>query len=70
MLLPHSFSLEVQNEQISMNINMESLQKHHIRIMGIVSYWRHHLKCTGSITIGSQDEIIDVTYIAEFMRFR
>jgi hypothetical protein len=70
MLLPHSFVLKVHNKQVSLNINMSSITTHHMRIMGVINYWRYHVKCTGSITIDSQLEIINDTYIAEFMRFR
>lgn len=68
--IPHSFTLVAQTEQFSINVDMESLETHHMRLLGFVNYWRYHVKCTGSLTIGSQVELIDGVYVAEFMRLR
>ncbi|MCK5112461.1 MAG: hypothetical protein KAQ84_02850 [Thermoplasmatales archaeon] len=70
MLVPYSFVLKVQKEDFSLNVDMEVVDTHHERWVGIINYWRYHIKCTGSITIDSQTEIIDDIQIAEYIRFR
>ncbi len=70
MLVPYSFVLKVQKEDVSLHVDMEVVDTHHERWVGIINYWRYHIKCTGSITIDSQTEIIDDIQIAEYIRFR
>jgi len=70
MLVPYSYVLKVQKEDISLHVDMEVVDTHHERWVGIINYWRYHIKCTGSITIDSQTEIIDDIQIAEYIRFR
>jgi len=71
MLIPHSFDIVIQTENVSLNVHMQSLDVHYYPIMGgIMNYWRYHMKCTGFITVGSQTELIDDVVIAEFLRFR
>ena len=68
--IPHSFALALQTEQFSTNVDMKSIGTHHIRRLGFVNYWRYHMECTGSLTIGSQVEIIDGVFVAELVRLR
>ena len=71
MIVPHSFSIVVQTDNVSLDVNMKTLDIHYDPIMSsIINYWRYHMKCTGFITVGSQKEIIDDIIIAEFFRFR
>ena len=70
MLVPHSFTLEAYNKNLSLTVNMEVFETHHERMFGIVNYWRYHMVCTGTITCGSHTEIIEEIQIAEFIRFR
>ena len=71
MIVPHSFSIAVQTENVSLDVQMQALDVHYDPILSsIMNYWRYHMKCTGSITVGSQTEIIDDIIIAEFLRFR
>ena len=70
MIVPHSFRIVVQTENVSLNVQMQSLDMHYNSFIGIINYWRYHMKCTGYITVGSQTEIIDDIIIAEFLRFR
>ena len=48
---------------------MKVLGIHHVRMMGIMNYWRYHVKCTGSITVDSEEETIDEVHMTEFLRF-
>ena len=70
MLVPYSFVLEVQKEDVSLQINMDVIDTHHVRWAGIINYWRYHIRCTGSITVDSQTETIDEIQLAEYIRFR
>jgi len=71
MLIPHSFDIAVQTENVSLNVHMQSLDVHYDPLIGgIMNYWRYHLKCTGFITVGSHTELIDDVVMAEFLRFR
>lgn len=71
MLIPHSFDIVVQTENVSLNVHMQSVDVHYATFMGgIMNYWRYHMKCTGFITVGSQTELIDDVVMAEFLRFR
>ncbi|MCK4332764.1 MAG: hypothetical protein KAV40_04220, partial [Thermoplasmatales archaeon] len=68
--VPYSFVLEVQKEDVSLQINMDVIDTHHVRWAGIINYWRYHIRCTGSITVDSQTETIDEIQLAEYIRFR
>ncbi|UCF12454.1 MAG: hypothetical protein JSW06_10530 [Thermoplasmatales archaeon] len=70
MLVPYSFDLKVQKEDVYLKVDIEVIDTHHERWVGIINYWRYHIKCTGSITIDSQTEIIDDIQLAEYIRFR
>ena len=67
---PHLFTLNADTSNISLDVQMEVLAVHHVRLMGVIHYWRFHVRCTGSITVDSQVEPIDKLQIAEFIRFR
>jgi hypothetical protein len=68
--IPSSFIIDAEDEKISLHADMKSLGIHHVKIMGIMNYWRYHVKCTGSITVDSREETIDEMHIAEFLRFK
>lgn len=70
MLVPYSFVLKVQKEDVSLHVDMEVIDTHHERWVGIINYWRYHIRCTGSITVNSQTESIDEVQLAEYIRFR
>lgn len=68
-LIPHSFLLDVSNDQVNLKITMDVLDIHHVRV-GLIKYWRYHVHATGSLTINEQHESIDEYQITEFIRFR
>jgi len=70
MIIPYSFTLNAYNEYISLHVDMEVLAVHHVRLMGIINYWRYHVRCTGSIIVGTREENIDGILMTEFIRFR
>jgi len=70
MLIPCSFSINVWNKNISFSVEVKVLETHYASIMGLVNYWRYHVRYTGSITVCSKTENIDEKNVAEFIRFR
>lgn len=70
MLIPYSFALDASEENISIHVDMEVFDIHHIRWFGIINYWRYHIRCRGYIIFESKTELIDQVEIAEFIRFR
>lgn len=70
MIVPYTFVIDVNKGNISLHIVMEVFDIHHVRWMGIINYWRYHMKCTGIITVNGHSEYIDDVEIAEYIRFR
>jgi len=70
MLIPYAFSIDVHNENVSLDVDIEVLETHYVSIMGMINYWRYHVNCKGLITVGSKTEVIDEKNVAEFVRFR
>ena len=70
MIVPYTFIIDVEKENIYIHIVMEVTNIHHVRWMGIINYWRYHFKCTGIITVKGESEYIDEMEIAEYIRFR
>jgi hypothetical protein len=70
VIVPHSFALKVNNNNVSIHLRMEAQALHHTRVMGIINYCRYHVHCTGPLTIENKEEIIDEVQITEFIRFR
>jgi len=70
MLIPYSFSINACDKNISFSVEVKVIETHYASIMGMVNYWRYHVRYTGSITVFSKTENIDEKNIAEFIRFR
>ncbi len=68
--IPYSFTITALQEDITVEINMDVLEIHHVRIYAILNYWRYHIHCSGTIQIGDSIDTIDDTFIAELIRFR
>jgi hypothetical protein len=68
--IPYEFDLSATDNDMSLDVTMEVLAIHHVRIFGVVNYWRYHLHCIGSITVNGVEEPIDRLQIAECIRFR
>jgi predicted secreted hydrolase len=68
--IPYKFKLRADNKRVNLDISMDVLKTHHVKMMLRMHYWRYHLTCKGSITIDSKKEIVNETQIAEFLRFR
>ena len=70
MLIPNSFTLDASEGNISIHVDIEVFDIHHIRWAGFINYWRYHIQCDGFLTVGSNIEPINQVEIAEFIRFR
>jgi len=70
MLIPYSFTIDAEKGNVSMHVDMEVIDIHHVRWMGIINYWRYHMQCKGFISIGNIFEPINQMEITEFIRFR
>jgi len=68
--IPPSFTIDAKDKNISLHVDMKSLGIHHVKIMGLMNYWRYHVRCTGFIAADSDREDIDEIHIAEFLRFK
>lgn len=67
-LIPERFYLTVENNDVKLNVNMEALNVHYIRIP-MLNYWRYHLKTRGEIQIDGLFQKIDTLDISELLRF-
>ncbi len=68
-VIPNSFSIYAQQENIDIHIDMKVEDVHYIKFLGM-DYWRYHLQCTGYVKVGSNIEQINDIHIAEFLKFR
>lgn len=69
-LIPDSFKLIIDYNDIYVDVDMEVFETHHFRRFGFINYWRYHMHCNGYIIDGENLEIFDEDSIAEFLRFR
>ncbi len=68
--IPHHFILEANNGKEKVKIEMETKDLHHDTVMIRYNYWRYHMNCTGTITVGDNTENVEGIQIAEFLRFK
>lgn len=69
-MIPHHFILEANNGKEKVKISMDTKDLHHDTVMIRYNYWRYHMLCTGSITVGDKTENVEGIQIAEFLRFK
>ena len=69
MVIPTQFILNVDKGNVSIHVDIEVLGINHAKVMGVINYWRYHVRNTGSITVDSQTEEIDEIHMAELVRF-
>jgi predicted secreted hydrolase len=69
-IIPHRFVLQTNTENVTLNVAMKVLKIHHVKMMLRMHYWRFHVSCKGSLKVGLEEESVDETHIAEFIRFR
>jgi len=69
-MIPHHFILEADNGKAKLKFSMDAKEFHHDKVMVNYHYWRYHMMCNGTITIGNKTETVKGTQIAEFLRFK
>jgi hypothetical protein len=69
-MIPHHFILEANNGKEKVKISMDTKDLHHDTVMIRYNYWRYHMICNGTITIGDKTENVEGIQIAEFLRFK
>jgi hypothetical protein len=69
-LIPESFDIRVNYENISLHVHMKVFDTHHFRRLGFINYWRYHIRCEGYISIDGVIETIDEYNMAELLRLR
>jgi hypothetical protein len=66
--IPTKFCLNVDCDSLCLNVNMDSINFHHISIP-TVKYWRHHVRNSGDIKVESFSKKIDSIEIVEYLKF-
>ena len=66
--IPKIISLQIKNEWLHVDVKMETLNVHHVKLP-LVNYWRYHLRIVGTITLDYVSEEIDIVEISELMKF-
>jgi hypothetical protein len=66
--VPTKYGLRVQKQDIDIDLDIQSLDKHYLTIPG-VRYWRHHARNTGEIKVGSHSEKVDSISIIDQLTF-
>jgi hypothetical protein len=69
-MIPHHFILEANNGKEKVKISMDTKDLHHDTVMIRYNYWRYHMICKGTITVGDKTENVEGVQIAEFLRFK
>jgi hypothetical protein len=67
-LIPKSFCLTVETDDVKLNVRMETLQIHNIH-MPMLNYWRYHLRNIGVLQIDGLSQKIDTIELSEYLRF-
>ena len=67
-LIPKKFLLRVENNQLRINLCMETSTVHCIRLPAL-KYWRYHLKTSGEIKTDSSVERINTVELSELLKF-
>lgn len=70
MLIPYFFNVGTMTDEVFLMVNMQVVSVHHDRFMGFMSYWRYHVKCTGTIIMNGHTELVDGMFIVGLLRFR
>ncbi|UCD14670.1 MAG: hypothetical protein JSW60_04410, partial [Thermoplasmatales archaeon] len=66
--IPKIFSLQIENDWLYVDVKMETLNVHHVKLP-LVNYWRYHVRIVGTITLNQVSEEIDSVEISELMKF-
>lgn len=67
-IIPTIWRLNVENDQLFLDVRIESLHFHYISIP-TVNYWRHHVRNTGEIEVDAVSKKIENVEISECLKF-
>jgi hypothetical protein len=67
-LIPEAFRLEIQNEDISLDVTLKTVESHLIK-MPFLRYWRSHVQVKGTLQMGSVTKNINDIEITELLQF-
>jgi hypothetical protein len=67
--IPLFFNLETMTNRVFCIVNMEVIDVQYERFFGFLSYWRYHVKCTGTVMVDGLPQTVDGVFIAEYLRF-
>jgi predicted secreted hydrolase len=70
--IPTSFTLKINDSShdtpINIDVQMDAYDTHYSKAL-FFPYWRHHVKSTGIISVGSHKETVNRTQIMEYLKF-
>ncbi len=69
-LIPMYLDTETMTETLFLTVTMQVVGVDHTRLLGVIEYWRYHMKCSGSIMMEGHMETVEGVFIAEYLRFR
>jgi len=67
--IPTLLRLTAQQDNVSVDVKMEVQGIHFVTLMGVIKYWRYHVKSVGFIEINDRNEQIDEMHMAELVNF-
>ena len=67
--IPTSLRLTAKQDNGSFDVKMKVEGIHFVTLMGVVKYWRYHVKSVGFIEINDNFEQIDEMHMAELVNF-
>lgn len=68
--VPWFFNIEAMTEDVFLVVNMEVTSIDYTNFFGFISYWRYHVKCTGTIFRDGHMETVEGVSLMEYIRFR
>jgi hypothetical protein len=67
--IPTSLRLTAKQDNVSFDVKMKVEGIHFVTLMGVVKYWRYHVKSVGFIEVNDNIEQIDEMHMAELVNF-
>jgi len=67
-LIPKNYSLKIENERLLVDVRMETLNIHYIKLP-LMNYWRYHIRVKGIISLDQISEEVNTVKISELMKF-
>jgi len=66
--LPSGFTITaVKNSDVFIDVDVDVVDVHYSNVLGVIKYWRYHVKNTGVIRLNGSEEYINNVDIAEYL---